>query len=162
MGNFMNTTRFQWGSIVVVVGLLLFLRAHVTAEQLPMGDCNTPKPRTDLRHCVFWNKAFSGIDLHGALLDGVSLRGTNLTGCNLSGADLQNADLTGSALEKADFTRANLSGASLKGVTLDETIFSEANLDQADFKDAVIENRDETWFRHAINLPIHLQKMLNQ
>ena len=85
-----------------------------------------------------------------------------MIGSNLSGADLQNADLTGSALEKVDFTRANLNNASLRGVTLNETIFSEANLDQADFTDAAIENMDGTWFQHAINLPIHLQKMLNQ
>jgi uncharacterized protein YjbI with pentapeptide repeats len=108
----MNTTRFQWGTIVVV-GFLIFFQINVAAEQRPMGNCNTPKPRTDLRHCVFWNKAFSGIDLHGTLLDGVSF-------------------------------------------------FSEANLDQADFTDAVIENMDETWFQHAINLPIHLQQMLSQ
>ena len=75
----MNTAGFPWRSIVVV-GLLLFFRVNVTAEQLPKGDCNDPKPLTDLRHCVFWNKSFSEIDLHSTLLDGVSLRGTNLTG----------------------------------------------------------------------------------
>ena len=48
-----------------------------------------------------------------------------------------------------------------KGVTLDETIFSEANLDQADFSGAVIENMDGTRFQNAINLPLHLQKLLN-
>jgi uncharacterized protein YjbI with pentapeptide repeats len=85
-----------------------------------------------------------------------------MIGSNLTEADLQNADLTGSALEEADFTRANLSGASLKGVTLDETIFLEANLDQADFTEAVFKNMDVTWFRNAVNLPIHLQKKLNQ
>ena len=81
---------------------------------------------------------------------------------NLTDADLQNADLTGSALEEVDFTRANLSGASLKGVTLDETVFSEANLDQSDFTGAVINHRDKTGFKNAINLPVHLQKMLKQ
>ena len=50
----------------------------------------------------------------------------------------------------------------MKGVTLDETIFSEANLDQTDFTGAVIENMDGTWFQNAINLPTHLQQMLNQ
>jgi uncharacterized protein YjbI with pentapeptide repeats len=101
-------------------------------------------------------------DLSGSIFKrGYMLRAV-MIGSNLSGADLQNADLTGSALEKADFTKAKLNGASLRGVTLDETIFSEANLDQADFTGAVIENMDETWFRHAINLPIHLQKMLGQ
>jgi uncharacterized protein YjbI with pentapeptide repeats len=71
----MNITRFQRGSIVVI-GLLLLHQVSVAAEQLPKGDCNTPKPRTDLRHCGFWNKTFPGIDLHGTLLDGVSLRGS--------------------------------------------------------------------------------------
>jgi uncharacterized protein YjbI with pentapeptide repeats len=100
-------------------------------------------------------------DLSGSIFKrGYMLRAV-MIGSNLSDSDLQNADLTGSALEKADFTRANLRGASLKGVTLDETIFSEANLDQADFTDVVIENMDETWFQNAINLPMHLQKMLN-
>ena len=62
----MTAAGIQRGPIVVV-GLLLFFWVNVTAEQLPKGDCNDPKPRTDLRHCVFWNKAFSGIDLHGTL-----------------------------------------------------------------------------------------------
>jgi uncharacterized protein YjbI with pentapeptide repeats len=114
---------FQWGSIVVV-GLLLFFRVNVTAGQLPKGDCHVPKPLTDLRHCVFWNKAFSGIDLHGTLLDGVSLRGTNLTGCNLSGASLRRADLRWSDFSKCqlndtDFSNSNLFHTTFDGATMD-------------------------------------------
>jgi uncharacterized protein YjbI with pentapeptide repeats len=173
----MNLTRFKWGYIVAVVGLLIFFQVNIAAEQLPMGDCNTPKPLTDLRHCVFWNKAFSGIDLHGALLDGVSLRGTNLTGCNLSGASLRAADLRWSDFSKcqlndADFSNSNLFHTTFDGATMDGAKLNKAYLfgsklnyiqaRQADFTDAVIENRDESWFRHAINLPMNLQKMLNQ
>jgi uncharacterized protein YjbI with pentapeptide repeats len=123
----MNTGRFQWGSIVVVVGLLLFFRVNVTAGQLPKGDCHVPKPLTDLRHCVFWNEAFSGIDLHGALLDGVSLRGTNLTGCNLSGASLRRSDLRWSDFSKCQLNDTDFSNSNLFHTTFDETIFSEAN-----------------------------------
>jgi uncharacterized protein YjbI with pentapeptide repeats len=101
-------------------------------------------------------------DLSGSIFKRGKMFRAVMIGSNLSGADLQHADLTGSALENADFTGANLSNASLKGVTLDETIFSEANLDQADFTEAVFENMDATWFRNAVNLPIHLQNMLNQ
>jgi uncharacterized protein YjbI with pentapeptide repeats len=100
-------------------------------------------------------------DLSGSIFKRGNMFRAVMIGSNLSGADLQNADLTGSALEKANFTRANLKGASLKGVTLDETIFSGANLDQADFSDAVIENMDGSRFERAINLPEHLQQMLN-
>ena len=101
-------------------------------------------------------------DLAGSVFKRGKMLRAVMIGSNLTGADLQDADLTGSALEEADFTRANLSGASLKGVTLDETIFSEANLEQADFTGVVMENMDATWFRNAVNLPIHLQKRLNQ
>ena len=172
----MNITRSQWGAIVVV-GLLLFFRVNVAAEELPKGDCKAPKPLTDLRHCVFWNKAFSGIDLHGTLLDGVSLRGTNLTGCNLSGASLRRADLRWSDFSKCqlndtDFSNSNLFHTTFDGATMDGAKLNKAYLfgsrlnsiqaRQADFTDAVIENMDGSWFQHAINLPIHLQKMLNQ
>jgi uncharacterized protein YjbI with pentapeptide repeats len=71
----------------------------------------------------------------GCNLTGASLRRTDLRWSdfsNLTGADLQDADLTGSALEEADFTGM------------------------------VMENMDATWFRNAVNLPIHLQKRLNQ
>ncbi len=77
----MNEGRFHLGRFAMV-GLLLFLWIDAAAEQLPKGDCDSPKPRTDLRHCVFWNIAFSGIDLHGALLDGVSLRMFTMTRVN--------------------------------------------------------------------------------
>ena len=73
----MNAAGFKW-ILITVAGLLLLFAANVTAEELPKGDCNAPEPLTDLRHCVFWNRSFSGTDLHGVLLDGVSLRSTNL------------------------------------------------------------------------------------
>jgi uncharacterized protein YjbI with pentapeptide repeats len=177
----MKPAKFKLGTLVVV-GLLLFLRVNVTAEQLPKGDCNAPKPLTDLRHCVFWNKAFSGIDLHGTLLDGVSLRGTNLTGSNLSGASLRRADLRWSDFSKCqltdtDFSNSNLFHTTFDGATMDRAKLNKAYMfgsrlndvqaRQADFTDAFmkdlnIENMDETWFQHAINLPIHLQQMLSQ
>ena len=50
-------------------------------------------------------------------------------------------------------------------VTLPDTILDEELMPvgrQADFTDAFMENMDGTWFQHAINLPIHLQQMLNQ
>ncbi len=108
----MKKARFQWGSIVIV-GLLLFFWVNVTAQQLPKGDCNAPKPRTDLRHCVFWNQSFSGIDLHGTLLDGVSLRGTKLTGCNLSRASLRRADLRWSDFSKCQLNDTDFSKCSI-------------------------------------------------
>ena len=172
----MNKTRFQSG-FIVVIGLLLFFLADVTAEPLPKGDCNAPKPLTDLKHCVFWNKAFSGIDLHGTFLDGVSLRGTNLTGANLSGASLRRADLRGSDFSKCqltdtDFSNSNLFHTTFDGATMDRAKLNKAYMfgsrlnyvqaRQADFTDAFMENMDGTWFQHAINLPIHLQQMLNQ
>jgi uncharacterized protein YjbI with pentapeptide repeats len=139
----MNKGRFHW-VLIAIVGLLLFLRVNATAEQLPKGDCNAPKPRTDLRHCVFWNKAFAGIDLHGTLLDGVSLRGTNLTGCNLSGTSLRAADLRWS-----DFSKCQLNDAD----------FSNSNLFHTTFDGATM---DATRFQNAVNLPVHLQKRLKQ
>ena len=122
--------------------------------------------RVQARQADFTDAFMKDLNIANSDLSGSSFkRGYMLRaviiGSNLSGADLQNADLTGSALENTDFTRAKLNSASFRGVTLDETIFSEANLDQADFTDAVIENMDETWFQHAINLPIYLQQMLN-
>jgi uncharacterized protein YjbI with pentapeptide repeats len=129
----MNTTGIKRGPIVIV-GLLLFFLADVTAEQLPKGDCNAPKPLTDLRHCVFWNKAFSGIDLHGTLLDGVSLRGTNLTGCNLAGASLRRADLRWSDFSKCQLPDTDFSNSNLFHTTFDGATMDRAKLNSASFR----------------------------
>ena len=121
----MKTTIIRWVPIFVL-GLLLFFWVSVSAEQLPKGDCKAPKALTDLRHCVFWNKSFSGINLHGVLLDGVSLRGTNLTGCNLSGASLRGADMRWS-----DFSKCKLSDTDFSNSNLFHTTFDGATMDRA-------------------------------
>jgi uncharacterized protein YjbI with pentapeptide repeats len=104
--------------------LLIFCGVNATAEKPPKGDCNAPKPQTDLRHCVFRNRSFSGIDLQDTLLDGVSIRGTNLTGCNLAGASLRRADLRWSDFSKCqlndtDFSNSNLFHTTFDGATMD-------------------------------------------
>jgi uncharacterized protein YjbI with pentapeptide repeats len=104
-------------------------------------------PDTDFSNSNLFHTTFDG-----AIMDRAKLNKAYMFASRLN--DVQ--------ARQADFTKAKLNGASLRRVTLDETIFSEANLDQADFTGAVIENMDEPWFRHAINLPIHLQKMLGQ
>ena len=145
---------FHWG-LIAIVGLLLIFRGNAAAEQLPKGDCTAPKPLTDLRHCVFWNQSFSGIDLHGTLLDGVSIRGTNLTGCNLSGASLRRADLRWSDFSKcqlsdSDFSDANLFHTTFDGATMDRTKLNKSYMfasrlnyvraRQADFTDAFMKD----------------------
>jgi hypothetical protein len=72
----------------------------VSAGALPKGNCEDPKPYTDLRHCHFAgkdlrNKDLSGTDLRVEYLHGTQLQGSNLTKALFKRRDLMRAELDG-------------------------------------------------------------------
>lgn len=69
--------------LTVLLGAWLVMPAAL-AEPMPRGDCVTPTPRTDLRHCDC-----SAASLRGVELTGTDLCAVNLTKVQLAGGNLQ-------------------------------------------------------------------------
>lgn len=88
-------------------------------------------------HADISRRLFTGIDLHGALmqdadLTGLSVLEADLTEASLEGADLSYCDLSRTVLAHADLSDANLTGANLANADLSGAILKRARLAGAD------------------------------
>ncbi|OIR13935.1 pentapeptide repeat protein [mine drainage metagenome] len=87
----------------LAVGLFLgFMTIMGSAIAVPLskGNCENPKPYTDLRHCRFEksdlrNKDLQGVDLRNVGLNGTQFQGANLTNALFDGVYITHANLDG-------------------------------------------------------------------
>ena len=77
----------------VMLASISGLPAAAGEQGLAKGDCDNPRPVTDLTHCSFAGRVMLGADLHGADLTRVDLSNAKLAGCDLIGATLRGANL---------------------------------------------------------------------
>lgn len=146
-------------AMAFALGMLL-ATSESRAQRLPKGDCEAPKPVTDLGHCSFAGRKLIGIDLHGAELSrvdftsavmaqcdmiGANLRGANLKWADLSGCKIRRADLTGADLFHTRLDFADISGSMLRKAFLFGTDMNNVLADDVDFrgshmKDILMEN----------------------
>ena len=110
---------------------MILIPSSLWAKKLPKGDCDNPKPYTNLRHCDFSGRAMAGINLEGADLKKVTLAQTNLENANLEGAILHRAKLEGAILKNANLKRADLWLAILHKADLQKANLQEARLQKA-------------------------------